>query len=220
MKRQIIFLSTVLLWGFLINTASAQLVQGRDYMPLSPPQPTENSKKIEVIEFFWYGCIHCYHLESPLNAWLKHKPAYVEFRRVPAVLSPGWVPLTRTYYTLVALGVADKYHAAIFNAIHNEGRRDLVSDPDAIASWLATKGLDKQKFLDAYNSFSVNGRTERAADISGAYNIEGTPTLVINGKYLIEPSMDGYSIGSQVDYAAFFHAVDQLIAQERKGRKQ
>ncbi len=219
MKRQFIILSTVLLWGFMINTAAAQLVEGRDYMPLSPPKPTENSKKIEVIEFFWYGCIHCYHLEPPLNTWLKHKPAYVEFRRVPAVLNPTWMPLTRTYFALVALGAADKYHAAIFDAIHRENRRDLVTDPNAIASWLATKGLDKQKFLDAYNSFSVNGRAQRAADITSAYNIDGTPTLVINGKYLIEPSYEGYSVGSQVDYVAFFHGVDQLIAQERKGRK-
>jgi thiol:disulfide interchange protein DsbA len=219
MKRQFIFLSTVLLWGFMINTATAQLVEGRDYMALSPPQPTENSKKIEVIEFFWYGCIHCYHLEAPLNAWLKHKPADVEFRRVPAVLQPAWMPLTQTYYTLVALGVADKYHSAIFDAIHKQNRRDLVTDPNAIATWLATKGLDKQKFLDAYNSFAVSGRAQRAADLSGAYNIEGTPTLVVNGKYSIEPSMEGYSVGSQVDYPTFFHAVDQLIAQERKGRK-
>jgi len=219
MKRQLILLATILLWGLMINNAAAQLVQGRDYMPLSPPQPTENSKKIEVIEFFWYGCIHCYHLEAPLNAWLKHKPADVEFRRVPAVLQPAWMPLTRTYYTLVALGVADKYHSAIFDAIHKENRRNLVTDPNAIASWLATKGLDKQKFLDAYNSFAVNGRAQRAVDVSSAYNIDGTPTLVINGKYLIAPHMDGYATDGQIDYAAFFHAVDQLIAQERKGRK-
>ncbi|HUO44130.1 MAG TPA: thiol:disulfide interchange protein DsbA/DsbL [Burkholderiales bacterium] len=219
MKRLTILLSAALLWAFMIHNAGAQLVQGRDYLPLTPPQPTEDSKKIEVIEFFWYGCPHCYHLEPSLNAWLRHKPADVEFRRVPAVLQSAWMPLTRTYYALVALGVADKYHSAIFEAIHKEGKRNLITDPNAIADWLATKGLDKQKFLDAYNSFAVNGRSQRAVDISGAYNIDGTPTLAINGKYLIAPHMDGYATDGQIDYAAFFRGVDQLIAQERKGRK-
>ena len=218
MKRLLVLFSTALLWALLINNAAAQLTQGRDYLPLVPPQPTDDPRKVEVIEFFWYGCIHCYHLEPPLNAWLKHKPADVEFRRIPAVFNPNWMPLTRTYYALEALGVADKYHEAIFDAIHKEGRRNLVTDPNAIASWLATKGVDKQKFLDAYNSFAVDSRAQRALDLTGAYNIDGTPTLVINGKYLIAPHMDGYA-GSSIDYAAFFRNVDALIAMERKGRK-
>ena len=219
MKRLQILFSAAALCVVMTGGAAAQLVQGRDYMPLEPPQPTEDSKKIEVIEFFWYGCIHCYHLEPPLNAWLKRKPSYVEFRRVPAIFNPAWMPLSRTFYTLEALGVTDKYHAALFDAIHKEGKKDLVTDVNAIADWLASKGLDRQKFMDAYNSFTVNARTQRAVEMTGNYNIDGTPTLVVNGKYLIAPSMDGYASGGQVDYVAFFHGVDQLIAQEHKGHK-
>ena len=219
MKQLLIAFFTALLWTLPINHAAAQMLQGRDYMPVATPQPTDDRSKIEVIEFFWYGCIHCYHLEAPLNAWLKTKPADVQFRRVPAVFNPSWVPLTRTYYALEALGVVDKYHAAIFDAIHVQGKRNLVADPNAIANWLAGKGLDKQKFLAAYNSFAVNSRAQRAQDLTSVYGIDGTPTLVVNGKYLIAPSMDGYATGGNIDYGLFFRNVDQLIAQERKGRK-
>src|SRR3990170_2822760 len=83
---------------------------GRDYTLINPPQPIDSGKKIEVLEFFWYGCIHCYNLETPLKAWLKRKPADVEFRFVPAVFDSSWVPLTRTFYALDAMGLTDKYH--------------------------------------------------------------------------------------------------------------
>ena len=112
----------VLLMLFAAGGAVAQQapVVGRDYTQVSPPQPTD-SKKIEVIEFFWYGCPHCYHLEPALKAWLKKKPADVEFRPVPGTFgAPTWEPLTRTYYALDAMGLAPKYHDAIFAAIHEE----------------------------------------------------------------------------------------------------
>ena len=99
--------------------AQQQPVVGRDYTLLSPAQPTDSGKKVEVIEFFWYGCPHCYHLEPSLKAWLKRKPADVEFRPVPGTFgAPTWEPLTRTYYALDAMGLAAKYHDAIFTAIH------------------------------------------------------------------------------------------------------
>ena len=202
--------------------AQQALVVGRDYTLISPAQPTDSGKKIEVIEFFWYGCPHCYHLEPSLKAWLKRKPADVEFRPVPGTFgAPTWEPLTRTYYALDAMGLASKYHDAIFVAIHEEKdqakQRALVNDSRVIADWLGSKGVDKQKFLDAYNSFAVNNRTKRSEDMTRNYDVPGTPALAIDGKYLVSPS-NFPNADNNVNYDRFFNAVDQLIAQTRKER--
>src|SRR4051794_6340029 len=197
-------------------------VIGRDYTQVNPPQPTDSGKKVEVMEFFWYGCPHCYHLEPSLKAWLKRKPADVEFRPIPGTFgAPTWEPLTRTYYALDAMGVAAKYHDVLFAGIHEEKdaakQRALVSDSRAIADFLAAKGLDKQKFLDTYNSFVVNSRTKRSEDLTRTYDVPGTPAVAIDGKYLISPSNFPNPDGS-VNYDRFFNVVDQLIAQARKDR--
>ncbi len=195
---------------------------GRDYTKVSPAQPTDSGKKIEVIEFFWYGCPHCYHLEPALKAWLKRKPADVEFRAVPGTFgSPTWEPLTRTYYALDAMGLTSKYHDALFAAIHEEKdsvkQRALVNEPRAIADWFGSKGVDKQKFLDAYNSFAVNNRTKRSEELTRTYDVPGTPAVAVDGKFLTSPSNFPNADGS-VNYDRFFHVVDQLIAQARKER--
>ena len=201
-----------------VGSALAQpLVVGRDYTLINPPQPTTSGNKIEVLEFFWYGCIHCYHLESPLKAWLKRKPADVEFRYVPAAFNSSWLPLARAFYALEAMGVAANYHDDIFSAIHRNNQKSLINDPRAMADWLGGKGLDKQKFLDTYNSFAVNGRAQRTTDVTRSYDIPGTPALVVNGRYLTGPSM---MVGSDnnISYERFFQVLDQLIAQARTER--
>ena len=204
----------------LLGVGSAlaqQLVVGRDYTLINPPQPTTSGNKIEVLEFFWYGCIHCYHLESPLKAWLKRKPADVEFRYVPAAFNSSWLPLARAFYALEAMGVVANYHDDIFSAIHRNNQKALINDPRAMADWLGGKGLDKQKFLDTYNSFAVNGRAQRTTDVTRSYDIPGTPALVVNGRYLTGPSM---MVGSDnnISYERFFQVLDQLIAQARTER--
>lgn len=190
---------------------------GRDYTLINPAQPVSSSNKIEVLEFFWYGCIHCYNLEPPLKAWLKRKPADVEFRYVPAAFDSSWLPLARAYYALDAMGVVAKYHDELFTAIHRDKQKALLSDPRAMANWLGGKGLDKQKFLDTYNSFAVNGRTQRTMDLTRRYDIPGTPALVVNGKYLTGPSMM-VTPDNKINYERFFQVLDQLIAQARKER--
>ena len=192
-------------------------VAGREYVLVNPPQPTDG-KRIEVIEFFWYGCIHCYHLEAPLKAWLKRKPADVEFRYVPAIFdSASWGPLARAFYALDAMGVVEKYHDDIFNAIHRDGQKAMVNDPRVLADWLAARGVDKQKFLDTYGSFAVNGRTQRSVDMTRTYDVPGTPALVVDGKYLTGPSMT-VNANNSVNYERFFQVIDQLIARARKER--
>jgi len=198
--------------------AQQQLTVGRDYTLLNPSQPTDSGKKIEVLEFFWYGCIHCYHLEPSLKAWLKRKPADVEFRYMPAIFdAASWGPLARAYYALDAMGLGGKYHDDIFNAIHRDRQRAMVTDPRVLADWLAGKGVDKQKFLDTYNSFAVNTRTKRSEDITRSYDIQGTPAIVVDGKYGASPSMTLNSDNS-VNYDRFFQIVDELIALARKAR--
>ena len=193
-------------------------VAGREFTLVSPSQQVDTGKKIEVIEFFWYGCIHCYHLEAPLKAWLKRKPADVEYRYVPAIFDPvSWGPLARAYFALDAMGLVEKHHDDIFAAINRDGQKAMVTDPRVLADWLADRGVDKQKFLDTYGSFAVNGRTQRAVDMTRGYDVPGTPSLVVDGKYLTGPSMT-LNPNNNVNYERFFQVVDQLIARARKER--
>jgi len=199
--------------------AYGQLVKGSNYELLEQPQPTESGKKIEVIEFFWYACPHCNHMQPSLAAWLKRKPADVEFRRIPAVLQDSWLQLARTYYTLEAMGLVDKLHHAVFAAIHEQHAFDpryLQRDPKPLFDWMASKGVDRQKFVDTYNSFAVTSRTNRATDLTRNYDVPYTPVLVVDGRYRISPSMKGNSNpNGNTDYDRFFQNLDQLIAQVR-----
>lgn len=194
--------------------AGAALAQtpGKDFQALNPPQPTESGNKVEVIEFFSYACPHCHSLQPSLKAWLSRKPADVEFRRIPAVFQDNWIPFARIYYTLDAMGLIDKLHHEVFSAIHEQ--RVRLQEPKVLFDWVATKGVDKQKFVDTYNSFSVQSRTQRAADVTRRYNIPFTPALVVDGRYLTGPSMT--ATGNTVDYERFFKVLDQIIATARK----
>jgi thiol:disulfide interchange protein DsbA len=199
------------------SIAQQQLVAGRDYTLINPAQPTDSGKqKIEVLEFFWYGCIHCYHLEPSMHAWLNRKPADVDFKYQPTIFDvTSWSPLARFFYAMDAMGLAGKYHDDMFNAIHREGKNQLVTNPRAMADWLAAKGVDRQKFLDTYNSFAVNTRTQRAIEMTRAYDVQGTPSVVIDGRYMTSPSM-ALNADQSINYDRFFAVVDQIIAQARK----
>jgi thiol:disulfide interchange protein DsbA len=203
-------IAALMLLGFA-GGASAQ-VAGKDFQQVTPPQPTETGKKVEVIEFFSYACPHCHTLEAPLTAWLKRKPADVELRRIPVVFNESWTPFARLYYTLEAMGAVDKVHRDVFTAVHEQKIR--LQDPKVLFDWVATKGVDKQKFMDTYNSFSVQSRTQRSPDVTQRYHVEFTPAVVIDGRFLTAPSMT--ASGNSIDYERFFKVVDQLIATARK----
>ena len=187
-------------------------VPGKDFQPLNPPQPTEAPGKVEVIEFFSYACPHCQSLQPSLAAWLKRKPADVAFRRVPAVFQDSWLPFARLYYTLEALTLVDKLHHDVFAAIHSQ--KIKLQEPKVLFDWVASKGVDRQKFMDTYNSFSVQSLAKRAVDTTARYNVPFTPALVVDGRYLTGPSMT--STGNTIDYDRFFKVVDQLTASVRK----
>lgn len=194
-------------------SAAAAQVAGKDFQPINPPQPTQSGDKVEVIEFFSYACPHCHSLQPSLHAWLKRKPADVEFRRVPAVFQDSWLPFAQLYYTLEAMGLVDKLHMDVFAAIHTQKVR--LDNPKVLFDWVASKGVDKQKFTDTYNSFAVKSLTQRAVETTRRYNVPFTPALVVNGKYITGPSMTTAG-NNAVDYDRFFKVLDQMIGGARK----
>lgn len=179
-----LLLSAGLIAGFVTSASAsaAAPVAGKDYKVMQNPQPTSApAGKVEVIEFFWYGCPHCYAFEPTLEAWVKQQGDKIAFKRVPVAFRDDFIPHTKLYYTLVSLGLADKLTPVVFDEIHKQ--HDYLLTPQAQADFLAKQGVDKQKFMAAYNSFSVQGETKQAADLLKSYNIDGVPTLVVAGKY-------------------------------------
>ena len=167
-----------------MGLAQAQPVAGVEYRELTPTLPTDAPGKIEVVEFFWYGCPHCYNFEPIIDPWMKKLPKDVQFRRIPAMFNEEWAQGARAYYTLEAMGELDHLHRALFDAVHT-GDRLKVANEAALTEWLGTKGVDKKKFTAAYHSFSVEGKLKRAAQLTQSYKIEGVPAMAVNGRYLV-----------------------------------
>lgn len=174
-----LIVTTVLLVAGTVATA-AEL--GRDYKLLNPPQPA-SAKKIEVLEFFFYGCSHCFHLHPNLSAWEKTMPKDVELVYVPTIFRDSWEPMARTFYALESLGQQHQLHDALYKA-WNVSNEDL-SDEARITNFLAQRGVDRAKFSAAYNSFAMQSRILRSKQMIRSYGISGTPTLVVDGRYLI-----------------------------------
>ena len=184
---------------------------GPKFTELKPAQPVSvEANKIEVIEFFWYGCPHCYNLEPLLETWVKKLPPDVQFRRVPAVFNPRWEHDAEIYYTFDALGVLDKVHEKFFDAIHRNGLR--TDNPEAMAQWLQRNGIDPKKFNETMKSFTVKSRTGRAKQMSVAYGIDGTPAFAVQGKYTVSAEQGGSREG-------MLQTVSYVVDQIKKGKK-
>jgi protein dithiol oxidoreductase (disulfide-forming) len=183
-----------LLTAFLMLASSIAIAEpqsGFEYMQTQQVIPTENQAKIEVVELFWYGCPHCYQLEPQLATWVKKLPGNVVFRRVPGIARPDWAAGGRAYYAMEALGVAEKLHAPLFDAIHKQ-HSVKPNDDAALIDWITKQsGLDRKKVEEAYNSFSVNTKVMRATQIFRASGATGVPALIIEGKYLTSSSLAG-----------------------------
>lgn len=164
---------------------------GQEYRATAQAIPTEQSGKIEVLELFWYGCPHCYHLEPQLDAWVKKLPGDVYFKRVPGLPQPAWAPMAKAYYAMEQLGVLEKLHGKLFEAIHKQ--RTLRPDDEAAAiDWITKQGgLDRKKVEAAFNSFSMNANLMKAAQVFRASGATGVPALIIDGKYLSSSTMAG-----------------------------
>jgi thiol:disulfide interchange protein DsbA len=175
------------------------------YETLSPAQPVQNPDKIEVIEFFWYGCPHCYSLEPSVAAWLKTKPANVEFIRQPAVFSDLWGKHAKAFFTAEALGVGEKVHADFFDAIQN--KKQKLTSEDELAKFFVAHGVKDEDFRAAYNSFMVDAKMRQAETMGPRYGITGVPAIIVNGKYRVTAT----TAKSQENMIA---VTNQLIQQE------
>ena len=182
-------------------------VAGKDYLPVSPPVPVAGAGKVEVVEFFWYGCPHCNALEPTLNGWLKKLPADVYFHRVPVGFSPSHEFHQKIYYALESMGKVDALHDKVFAALHVEHKR--LDKDEEVAAFMSANGLDGAKVVEAMKSFSVLGKARQAKQLSQAYHIDGVPTLGIQGRYTTSASLTG---GAD----RLFTVVDALIALARK----
>ena len=189
--------------------AMAQTPGANEFRAVNPPQPVETGNKIEVLEFFWYGCPHCASFEPDLEAWRKKMPADAEYRRLPVAFDASRSAHTRIYYALESLKKTDDLHGKVFNAMHAGGKRLL--DPNEIADFMAANGIDRKAWLDAFNSFTVATQTKRAAQVWSAYKLDGTPAVAIDGKYMTAPSMAG-------SRARALQVMDLLIGKARAER--
>ena len=193
-------------------SASAQAtwpVEGTHYVRLGQPVPVAGNGKIDVIEFFWYGCPHCNAFEPTLDAWQKTLPADVAFRRVPVAFSEEpFVAHQRIFYALESMGLVNSMHRKVFYAIHNDRMR--LAKTDEIAGFMAKNGIDSAKFLEAYNSFSVQTKSAQARQLAQAYKIDAVPAMGVQGRYYITGTMAG---GNDRMPAV----VDALIPRIRKG---
>jgi protein dithiol oxidoreductase (disulfide-forming) len=209
MKRFVLQVVSVLAALALTGTAAADLVEGKDYSRLKIPHAVDSGKKIEVIEFFSYGCPHCSDLEPYLQAWVKTLPPDVQFRRVPVMFQDRWKPLAKAYFTLDAMGEEIKLSPELFKAVHANGL-PLYQDK-AFFDWAASKGLDRAKVVDTYNSFGIDSKMKRAAVLAQEYNVQAVPTLVVDGKFVTSSDRVGGHAGAPA-------ALDALVAKARSER--
>lgn len=188
---------------FLFCSASKAELTG--YEALSPAQPTQHPDKVEVIEFFWYGCPHCYAFEPELAKWLKTLPKNVEFIRQPAVFNELWGKHAKAYFVAESLGVVDKVHADFFDAIQN--KKAKLETEDELAKFFVAHGVKEADFHEAFKSFAVDSKMRQAPVISARYGITGVPAVIINGKYLTNGPLSG-------SHEKMIEVMDALIKQE------
>ncbi|SHH71462.1 thiol:disulfide interchange protein DsbA/DsbL [Pollutimonas bauzanensis] len=169
----------------LAPAAQAQASKGQ-YVTVEPAQPSDTAGKIEVLEFFAYTCPHCSAIEPMVEAWAKTLPANVVLKPVPVAFNASMADLQKLYYSLESLNRLD-LHGEVFKAIHGEHKR--IYDAKAITDWVAAKGVDRKAFEDVFNSFGVKSKIMRADELAKAYNIEGTPSIAVGGKYVTSPTM-------------------------------
>jgi protein dithiol oxidoreductase (disulfide-forming) len=206
MRRWILFVAAAMA-AFSVTTSAAE--PERQYFTYSPPRATESADKIEVLEFFWYGCGHCYKLDPFVQTWVKKQSKDVVFRRVAAVFpgrdgTPGaWAPGAKLYYTLESLGLLDKLHDEAFAAVHKD--RINLNNEKVMLDWLGKKGVDTVKFAEVYRSFAIATKISRAMQQSQSYGLDGVPALIVDGRYR--------AMGDDQDALV---TVDQLIAKIRR----
>lgn len=185
---------------------STPFKEGVDYSLLAEKQ-ADGGDKIEVIEFFSYACPHCQTFEPYVSDWEKRKPANVKLTLVPVSFNPGWEAMAKTYYATQAMGIVGKTHAAIFSAIHKD--KKPAATAEQIADIIEPLGVDRKKFLDNMNSFSMETNLRRSKQLAAKYRISGVPSVAVNGRYMSSGTMAG-------GYPSLITLIDYLIGEEAK----
>ncbi len=194
-----------------MGSAQAQLAVGRDYAPINPPQQTETPAKIEVIEFFSYGCPHCKEFHPLVKKWAASLPGDVVFKRVPVSFGRGqWLNLSRLYYAAETIGELPRLDDAAFVALHDKGVK--LYDDQTINQFAVQQGVDGRKFAEAYNSFGVQSKAKRADQMAQAYKISGVPSIAVDGRYMV--LNEGLK-----SYEELLDRTDKLIAKVRAEKK-
>ena len=196
----------------LASPAQAELVAGRDYTVIDPALPSDDPAKIEVVEFFSYGCPHCSDLSPLITPWAAKLPADVVLKRVPISFNrPQWANLAKLYYTLEVTGDLAKLDAQVFRALHVEGLN--LSTNSNIAEWAVGKGADAKKFSDAFSSFGVDSKAKRGDQLAASAKIQGVPSLLVDGRYLV------IGQGTHADLLALTDKVIDKARSERNAKK-
>lgn len=210
-KSRFFSLAIAIICLSLLSPFSAAQHAGLDaagkYERIQPPQPTSSPGKVEVVEVFWYGCPHCFDFEPLLSKWVSQKSESVDFQRLPAIFRKGWEPHARAYYTAELLGVVDRIHQPLFEAMHVHGKK--VGTKQELMDFFVKHGVSKERFLETYDSFAVDSMVQRAKVMQQRYGITGVPAMVVNGKYRTSGSDAG-------GLENVLRVVDYLIAQERQ----
>lgn len=194
--------------------AHAQLTIGRDYTVIEPAQRTDDPAKIEVVEFFSYGCPHCSEFHPIVSKWAAQLPSDVVFKRVPISFGrPQWALLGRLYYTLELTGDLARLDSAVFQALHGKGLK--LIDDKSILDWAVSQGADAKKFSDAFKSFGIVSKTKRADQIAQEFKIQGVPALAVNGRYMVV----GQGIQSPADLLPLTDKLIDKVRSERKAKK-
>ena len=218
MLRRKLFIAVAAAAAMLAGSAFATPTapkNGAEYTTLKNPQPVQaEGKKVEVIEFFMYHCPACYALEPAMLDWVKKQGDNIVFKRVPVAFNESFVPQQRMYYALEAMGKSEELHQKLFAAIHVEHQRLDKEGP--ITDFVVKQGVDKQKFVDMYNSFTIQAKVQRAARMQQDYKIDGVPTIAIDGRFLTSPSIAGAGLAPNQPepalHAAALQVMDSLVA--------
>lgn len=187
--------------------AGRQWKAGEDYVLIQPPQPTSTGDKIEVVEVFSYACPHCAHFQPYADELKSKLPANAQFVLVPAVFNAGWEPFARAFYTAQTLGLVERTHQALFDAIHRD--RLPLGTLDALATWYAGHGTTSGNFLSTANSFVIDAKLSRGGDLVRAWGVDSTPSLVVNGKYRISANPQ-----RKIGFAETVQIALELVKQE------
>jgi thiol:disulfide interchange protein DsbA len=216
--KQLLLSASLGLMAMSAGASPASPKSGVDFLTLDKAQQTESGKKVEVTEFFWYNCPHCNAFEPSLAAWVKKQGDNIVFKRVPIAFNESFVPQQRMYYALEALGKTEDLHQKLFAAIHVERQRLDKEGP--ITDFVVKQGVDKQKFLEMYNSFTIQSKVQRASKMQQDYKIDGVPTIAIGGRFVTSPSIAAAGLPPNQPEpelnAATLQVMDSLVAGVRK----